>query len=144
MFSSQVVNNPRTATDAAFDSAIRLAQGCAKRDFANALYTAIQKYMAGNNGLFPSDFSQTQPYFEKTVNPSIFQRYEIVQAELNTEIISNAVPPSKSVQFVYRPPGFSGNNPTSVERVVMEKSPLYEGDARIVVSKTGVHLQPFQ
>ena len=144
MFSSQVVNNPGTATDTAFDSAIRLAQGCAKRDFANTLYAAIQKYMAGNNGLFPSDFSQIQPYFDTSVDPSVFQRYEIVQAELDAEIVSNAVPTGKTVQFVYRPPGFGGTDPTSVERVVMEKTPLYEGDARIIVSKTGVHLQSFQ
>ena len=136
MFSSQVV-------DTAFDSAIRLAQGCAKRDFANALYEAIQKYMAGNNGIFPSDFSHIQPYFDKTVDPYVFQRYEIVQAELDAEIITNSLPSGKSVQFVYRPPGFGGTNPKSVERVVMEKAPLYEGDARIVVSKTGVQLQRF-
>ena len=46
--------------------------------------------------------------------------------------------------MVYRPPGFSGTNPKSVERVVMEKAPLYDGDERIVVSKTGVQLQSFQ
>jgi RNA polymerase sigma factor (sigma-70 family) len=141
MFSSQGVN---TGTDSAFDDAIKLAQGCAKRDFANALYAAIQKYMAGSNGLFPLDFSEVQPFFDKTVNSSVLQRYEIVQAELDAEIISNSVPPGKSVQFVYRLPGFAGANPTSVERVVMEKAPLYDGDARIVVSKTGVHLQPFR
>jgi RNA polymerase sigma factor (sigma-70 family) len=139
--SSRLLNSE---SDGDYTNAIDFAQACAKRDFADALFRAIQKYMAGNNGLFPSDFSQTQPYFDKTVDPSVFQRYEIVQAELDAEIVSNAVPPGKSVQFVYRPPGFSGNNPTPVERVIMEKAALYEGDARIVVSKTGVHLQPFR
>ena len=143
MFSSEAINQ---GTDEIYTNAIKLAQGCAKQDFAKSLYEAIQKFMAANNGSFPSDFSQLPPYFDRPVDTAVFQRYEIVQTELDAELISNAVPNvpnGKAIQFVYRPPGFTGPNPKLVEWVVMEKTPLYEGDARIVVSKTGVHLQKF-
>jgi RNA polymerase sigma factor (sigma-70 family) len=41
---------------------------------------ALQKYIQANNGQFPDDLSQLQPYFDPPVDDAILQRYEIVPA----------------------------------------------------------------
>ena len=59
----------------------------AEDKFGEMGYKALQKYMNANNGKFPTDLSQLQPYFDLPVDDAILQRYEIVPA--------NAVPKAK-------------------------------------------------
>jgi hypothetical protein len=95
-----------------------------------------------NNGQFPSSFSQLQPYFEKSTDGSVFQRYQITQAQLQLEVNEF----TKTAQQVYRmnAANTAEINSSQAEWVIMEKSPLYKDDAQIVVTSTGVHLQTFQ
>jgi hypothetical protein len=50
---------------------------------------ALQKYLKANNGQFPTDLSQLQPYFDSPVDGAILQRYEIVPA--------NTIPKAKEM-----------------------------------------------
>jgi hypothetical protein len=49
--------------------------------FGGMAMNALQKYTRANNGQFPTDLSQLQPYFDSPVDDAILQRYEIVSAE---------------------------------------------------------------
>jgi RNA polymerase sigma factor (sigma-70 family) len=49
--------------------------------FGKMAMKALQKYIQANNGQFPADISQLQPYFDSPVDDAILQRYEIVSVE---------------------------------------------------------------
>ena len=48
--------------------------------FGKMAMNALQKCIQANNGQFPTDLSQLQPYFNAPVDDAILQRYEIVPA----------------------------------------------------------------
>ncbi len=49
--------------------------------FAGMAMEALTRYMQANNGQFPTDLSQLQPYFKSPIDNAILQRYEIVPAK---------------------------------------------------------------
>jgi len=49
--------------------------------FAGMAKEALTKYMQANNGQFPTDLSQLQPYFKSPMDDAILRRYEIVPAK---------------------------------------------------------------
>jgi hypothetical protein len=122
-----------------YTNGIKFAQGCAKMNFAKALSGALQKYLADHAGEFPSDCQQLQPYLDRTTDAAVFGRYEVIRARL----VSVMNPGGSSVHEEYQtPPAPStAGSPDTGEWVIMQKAPLYAGDAKVVIAKTGVHLQ---
>ncbi|MDQ6632318.1 MAG: hypothetical protein M3Y82_11295, partial [Verrucomicrobiota bacterium] len=47
----------------------------------NIFQPALKKYFEANNGQFPTDLSQLQPYFKAPVDEAILQRYEIAPSD---------------------------------------------------------------
>lgn len=53
----------------------------AENRFASTLQPALRKYMEANDGKFPTDLAQLQPYFASSVDEAILQRYAILPRE---------------------------------------------------------------
>ena len=51
----------------------------AKQKFGTQLQEALRKYAEANSNALPSDLSQLQQYFSEPVDPSILQRYKMIQ-----------------------------------------------------------------
>ncbi len=60
-------------------SAIRQA---AESRFGDLLQPALKKYIEANEGRFPTDMNQLQPYFKTPVGEAVLDRYEILPAEI--------------------------------------------------------------
>jgi RNA polymerase sigma factor (sigma-70 family) len=69
--------NGNLNTDIEYRRAMASLRNTAENEFAAMLEPALNKYMAANNGQFPTDLSQLQPYFASPVDPAILQRWEI-------------------------------------------------------------------
>jgi cell division protein FtsB len=41
---------------------------------------ALKKYLTANDGAFPADITQLQPFFSQPIDPAILQRYKVVPA----------------------------------------------------------------
>jgi hypothetical protein len=67
-------------TDDDFAKAWGHLRDIARREFANTVQTAVNAYAQANSGGLPTDFSQLQPYLNKSVDDSILQGYEFTQA----------------------------------------------------------------
>ncbi|MEY2429766.1 MAG: hypothetical protein QOJ40_2651 [Verrucomicrobiota bacterium] len=52
----------------------------AENVFASTTSQAVSKYMKANNGQFPTDLSQLQPYFKTPMDDAIMQRWQILPA----------------------------------------------------------------
>ncbi|HSY42328.1 MAG TPA: sigma-70 family RNA polymerase sigma factor, partial [Candidatus Acidoferrum sp.] len=68
-------------TDLDYRRAMASLRSTAENEFAAMLQPALNKYMAANNGQFPTDLSQLQPYFASPVDPAILQRWEITSPQ---------------------------------------------------------------
>ncbi len=67
-------------TDNDYRVAIGLLRGEAEGRFISMAFKALKQYANANNGEFPSEILQLQPYFRSPVDEAILQRYEIVPA----------------------------------------------------------------
>jgi RNA polymerase sigma factor (sigma-70 family) len=73
-----------SARDAKFDTDKDLRRTLAdlrhraENDFAATTSQAVSKYMKANNGQFPTDLSQLQPYFATPMDEAILQRWQIL------------------------------------------------------------------
>ncbi len=65
-------------TDKAVDQVLAHLRNAAENSFAAMTQQALQDYAKTNNGSFPSDLSQLQPYFSAPVSADILDRWEIV------------------------------------------------------------------
>lgn len=65
-------------SDDDYRAAARLLRANAEAPVQQALFRALGQYGRDNNGQFPTDLSQLQPWFESPVDDAILQRYEIV------------------------------------------------------------------
>ena len=65
-------------TDDDYRSAMSWLRMDADGEFARRAKPALQQYVQANNGQFPTDLSQLEPYFESPIDDAILQRYEIV------------------------------------------------------------------
>ena len=67
-------------TDDDYHRAFSNLRGIAANKFSFKAFPALQKYQKANNGKFPTDLSQLQPYFDSPIDPSILQGWQIVPA----------------------------------------------------------------
>lgn len=67
-------------TEADYRRALSAIRAAGEGKFASMLGKAVKGYMKGNNGQFPSDLGQLQPYFDSPVDDGVLQRWEIVPA----------------------------------------------------------------
>jgi hypothetical protein len=67
---------------AGFAGAIQDLKSQAEYRFAQVVESVLQKYSQANNGQFPTDLSQLQPYCDRSVEDILQQRYEIKSASI--------------------------------------------------------------
>ena len=67
-------------TDTDFRRALSALRGEAEGKVASMLQPALKEYMKANNGQFPVDVGQLQPYLASAVDPAILQRWEVMPA----------------------------------------------------------------
>jgi RNA polymerase sigma factor (sigma-70 family) len=68
-------------TDEDYRRALSGLRGAAESAFVtSALKPALNQYAQANNGQFPTDLSQLQPYFNPPVDDSVLQRWEVAPA----------------------------------------------------------------
>jgi len=66
-------------TDKDYRRALSDLRGAAEGEFMTLeLKPALNQYAQANNGQFPTDLSQLQPYFNPPVDASVLQRWEVV------------------------------------------------------------------
>ncbi len=68
-------------TDTDFRRALSALRGAGESKFASMLQPALKAYLQANNGQFPTDLAQLQPYFKSPVDPAVFQRWEIMPSK---------------------------------------------------------------
>ena len=61
--------------------AMSALRDAAEQKFADMALKALQQYAQTNNGQFPTDLSQLQPYFESPIEDAILQRWEILPGD---------------------------------------------------------------
>jgi RNA polymerase sigma factor (sigma-70 family) len=65
-------------TDEDYRRALSALRDMAERTFSTtAVQPALKQYAQANNGQFPTDISQLQPYFNPPVDASVLQRWEV-------------------------------------------------------------------
>ena len=67
-------------TDEDYRHAASQLRATSQNEFSYKAFPALQKYMNANNGAFPTDLSQLQPYFDSPIDPAILQDWQIVPA----------------------------------------------------------------
>ncbi len=77
------------AMSASFDTDTNVQQDLAdlrrtaESNFAQLTQTALSKFAEANNGQFPTDLSQLQPYYSSPMDSAILQRWEIAPGSVN-------------------------------------------------------------
>ena len=103
-------------TDDEISGAIAAMRGNAESRFRPMAYDALKKYLAANEGNFPMDVAQLQPFFESPVDETILQRYMTV--------------PAKSLAFL-------DNDWTGGDWVITQRAPINEKwDSRMAIGAT--------
>ncbi len=103
-------------TDDEIAGAIAAMRGNAEGRFRPMAYAALKKYLAANDGKFPTDVVQLQPFFESPVDEAILQRYMTV--------------PAKSLPFLDK-------DWTGGDWVITQKTPINEKwDSRMAIGAT--------
>jgi RNA polymerase sigma factor (sigma-70 family) len=67
-------------TDEDYRQALNSLRSSGKQRFGNMMQKALKKYALANDGMLPSELSQLQPYMERPVDPTLFQRYQLTQS----------------------------------------------------------------
>jgi hypothetical protein len=95
------------------------ARNLAQIDFALSEFSkALQQYAKDNDGHFPADLSELEPYFKSPVDDSILQRWEIL--------------PMSSLPDTIRVDG---------DWAITQKEPINPGmDQRVAIGMNGTHL----
>ena len=81
------LGTPQLKTDADYRWDLHNLFSEVEGTFGEMAWNALRQYIQANNGQFPTDLSQLQPYFNTPVDNSILERYEIVPA--NTILKAN-------------------------------------------------------
>jgi RNA polymerase sigma factor (sigma-70 family) len=68
-------------TDQDYRRALSSLRHAGENKFVVDLQPALKKFMDANNGQFPTDLVQLEPYFKAPVDEAVLQRYEIIPAE---------------------------------------------------------------
>lgn len=109
-------------SDAHVRQALNSLRSSAKATFGKMMQKALKQYTEVNGGMLPSDIQQLQPYFNPPIDPSLLQRYEVVQegnvADIppNKPLIAEIAPPvdeEYDTRFDFR---ISGTSSRSVSR----------------------------
>jgi hypothetical protein len=110
-------------TDEDYRQALNSLRSSGKQRFGNMMQKALKKYAQANDGMLPSDLSQLQPYMERAVDPTLFQRYQLTQSgrladapENGHNLIAEIAPPvdeDYDSRFTF---GLNGTSSHSVNR----------------------------
>jgi RNA polymerase sigma factor (sigma-70 family) len=84
-WSNAVKDMHRLETDTDFRRALRELRSSAKKEFGQAIQTALVNYVQANNGQLPTDVTQLKPFFGSAVHADLLQRYEITQPGVVSE-----------------------------------------------------------
>jgi len=69
--------NGNLNTDMDYRRALSKLRSIAQGEFVAQLKPALNQYLQANNGQFPTDLSQLQPYFAAPMDDAILQRWEV-------------------------------------------------------------------
>jgi hypothetical protein len=73
------VKNAQLDTTEQVRQSLAAVRNAAKSKFAQQMASALQKYLAATNGQLPSNPQALYAYFIRSIDPSFFQRYEMVE-----------------------------------------------------------------
>jgi len=77
------------ASDEDYRQALNSLRSSGKQRFGNLMQKALKKYAQANDGMLPSELSQLQPYLERPIDSSIFQRYQLTKSGRLAEASEN-------------------------------------------------------
>jgi RNA polymerase sigma factor (sigma-70 family) len=78
--------NDKFETETNINHALADLRHTAENNFASIAQDGLRKYLLANNGQFPTDLSQLQPYFSTPLDNAILQRWEIVPGSVNPSV----------------------------------------------------------
>ena len=134
------------AKDASFDTdedvrrTLAHLRNSAGNKFANIASDAVSKYMKANNGQFPTDVAQLQPFFPAPISDAILQRWGIVpQTALPNQrfggdwliTVKEPIDREFDSRWAIGPVGYgsTGYEPVETERMVQTLNPAVEAYA---------------
>jgi len=68
-------------TETDYRRALSAIRSAAENKFASLMQKALRTHAQSNNGQFPTDLAQLQPYFESPIDSTILARWEIAPAK---------------------------------------------------------------
>jgi len=109
--------NAKFDTDKQLQQTLADLRRTAENNFASQAHDAISQYMATNNGAFPTDISQLQPYFSPPMDDAILQRWKVAPASANPgvgvgdTIITEKAPvdPALDMNWAIGPAGYGSS-----------------------------------
>lgn len=115
--------NDKFDTDTNVNHDLADLRHAAENNFAAIAQSGLTKYLKANNGQFPTDLSQLQPYFSSPLDDAILQRWEIVPGSVNPSVgvgdtvitEKAAVDESLDSRWSIGPNGFGAGNYESSE-----------------------------
>jgi hypothetical protein len=78
-------------SEAEVRQALSKLRNTAKHKFATYALDAVDKFVAANNGQFPTDIPQLKPYFEVPVDDAMLQRYQVLPPRDGSSLRDNWV-----------------------------------------------------
>jgi RNA polymerase sigma factor (sigma-70 family) len=75
-----IAMNARFETDDDTRNVLAQLRHVAEDDFVSQTHVALMDYLKNNDGHFPTDLSQLQPYFKTPMDSALFQRWQITSA----------------------------------------------------------------
>jgi hypothetical protein len=76
----RIVGDNNLETDADYQKAFRDVRNTAQNDFASIVQPALNKYVTTNNGAYPTDLSQLQPFFSTPIDPAMLARWSVASS----------------------------------------------------------------
>jgi uncharacterized protein YfaQ (DUF2300 family) len=114
-------------TEDDYRRAFAALRNASEHAFAPLLQAALRQYLQANQGQFPTDLSQVQPFFEAPVEDDLLQRWQIAPVEnyaMNWETGSKWVLTQKAaVDEVYDMRAVLGADENSWEKFKTQKAP---------------------
>lgn len=92
-----VADVPNLQSDEEYRQALNALRARAKGKLGSKFQDALRQFAQAHGDQLPSDLTQLQPYFEPPLDPTVLQRYQLVQngsySQAHEAIISEIAPP---------------------------------------------------
>jgi RNA polymerase sigma factor (sigma-70 family) len=138
--------------DAHVRQALSSLRSSAKGIFGKMLQKALKQYTEANGGMLPADISQLQPYLNPPVDPSMLQRYQLVQSgnladtSPNNPLIAEVAPPvdeDYDTRFDFRLNGSSSRSVSRSGELLQAAAEAYAGANNGLLPRAPGDLLPY-